>query len=129
MWPLSALIGICALLLALSPFLPLTRGIRDASAADAIDTASLRNVDAQVDITLSGFRLNRRTRTYLGFATLTNISDEELPAPLYLVVASVSPEGTTVLGTMGLTTDGAPYYDLTPSFRAARSHPARPAIP
>jgi RHS repeat-associated protein len=107
-WLLVALVALLLGLLALWP--ESGQGVR---AAEVIDTAVLRSLDDQTHITLSGFRYNRATQTYLGTATVTNTSTEPLAEPLYLVVAAVSPAGATVVGAPGLATTGQPYYDLT----------------
>jgi len=113
-WLPATLLALVALGLILVPIAFLTPDrIHAAQAAEPIDTGALRLIDDQARITLGAFRLNRATNTYLGTATITNISAERLAAPLYLVVASVSPAGASVVGADGLTTDGKPYYDLT----------------
>ena len=113
-WLLTVLLALAALALTLVPvtFLP-PAGTQIAQAAEPIDTATLRLIDDRTRITLAAFRLNRVTNTYLGTAALTNTGADALAAPLYLVVASVTPAGASVVGAHGLTTDGKPYFDLT----------------
>lgn len=113
-WLLTVLLALAALALTLVPvtFLP-PAGTQIAQAAEPIDTATLRLIDDRTRITLAAFRLNRVTNTYLGTATLTNTGADALAAPLYLVVASVTPAGASVVGADGLTTNGKPYFDLT----------------
>jgi len=85
-------------------------------AAEPLDESTLRNVDAQVTITLTPLGPSRPTRTYVTSVRVRNVSAETLPAPLYLVVSDISPPGATVVGADGITRDGRPYYDLTAYF-------------
>jgi len=85
-----------------------------AYAADVIDLTQLHNVDDRTTQTLSGFRYNRRTRTFFGNATITNSSGEALPTPMYLVLTAITPESVTLHNAEGDTLSGNRYFDLSP---------------
>lgn len=56
---------------------------------------------------------DRSTRTSFWDSSLTNLSRDTLPAPITVVVESISPAGITVANPDGYTPDGKPYYDYS----------------
>lgn len=100
-----------------------------AQAAEVIDTNTLRRLDDLTRITLSSFRYNRVTGSFLGSATLTNTSAETLTAPLYLVVESVTPAGAAIVGATGVTAAGQPYIDASSLLTGGTLAPGSSAKP
>jgi hypothetical protein len=92
-------------------WLPL--GVKAAVAEPVIDEAALHHVDAQTATAFFGLRYNRSTRTYVGFATVTNTSSTPLATPLYLVITAVTPSTATVVNAHGQTLQQHAYYDLS----------------
>src|SRR5262245_51138830 len=88
-------------------------GVSSAEAQANLDEATLSNVDTRVNIAMFGLRFDRCTNTYVAFLTVTNTSNTPLPAPLYLVLTTVTPASVTVVNATGQTVQNHVYYDLS----------------
>ncbi|MBI2875792.1 MAG: right-handed parallel beta-helix repeat-containing protein, partial [Candidatus Tectomicrobia bacterium] len=71
------------------------------------------NVDGKVQVTFSGYVLNRSTNTFDTLATITNTSGEILDAPMSLVVTSITPTGVSLFNPTGYTDNGKPFIGIT----------------
>src|SRR5437867_8497329 len=76
---------------------------------DAAGTTQAVPVDAQVQISYTGLRLNRNTNTFDTVATLTNTGTTPVLAPLSLVITSITPAGVQLANATGTTPAGLPY--------------------
>jgi len=85
----------------------------------------LTDATAETHTRLSGLRYNRRTRTFLGFARVTNTSATALGLPLVLVIDHLSDPSVSLANADGLTGDGRPFVDLTPRIRGTTLAPGR----
>jgi RHS repeat-associated protein len=112
-WPLRVLPGLAIVTFLLGSGVVPLGAIPIAQAAVRLDTTALTPLDVKTRFTLSNFRRDPVTQMDLGSAKVTNIASEPLAAPIYLVVRSVMPAGTTVVAPDGQTTDGKAYYDLS----------------
>jgi len=64
------------------------------------------NVDALVNMTFTGYVLNRLTNTYDIRATITNTSTQPIYGPMTLVITSIAPNSVTLANATGQTPDG-----------------------
>jgi len=69
-------------------------------------------VDDRVTVSYGSVRFDRRTQEFTIPATLTNISNEDLAGPVWLVISSLSPSEATVTNASGNTADGHPYVQV-----------------
>ena len=129
LWLLVIVAALLAAMLGLAPHGERPTGTGTALAAEGIDTATLRRLDGLTRVTLSSFRYNRVTGSFLGSATLTNTSGETLTGPLYLVVESLTPAGATIVGATGITAAGQPYVNITSLLTGGTLAPGRAAKP
>jgi len=67
----------------------------------------------KIRITLSRLLYDRLTATSYFDATLTNISQNTLGAPIKVVIVSISDPRVNVANADGITTDGKPYFDYS----------------
>ena len=75
---------------------------------------------ATVDITRSGFLLNRATNTFDTSVTIKNIGNYPLVAPLRIALETVEPKSVSLYNIYGKTADGKPYVDVAlPNFKLA----------
>jgi hypothetical protein len=84
--------------------------------ATVLDTSKLANISmmGKATVEYSGMMYNRRTLETSLNASVTNSSNDTMPATLYLVVDSWMPANAEFANADGLTLDGRPYYVLDP---------------
>lgn len=70
-------------------------------------------VDDKVKAQYSGYGLNRTTNTFNNLATITNVSQVTINAPMRLVIANIKSNGSVTLANpSGYTSTGQPYVDI-----------------
>ncbi|MFO1432464.1 MAG: putative Ig domain-containing protein [Candidatus Competibacteraceae bacterium] len=86
--------------------LGLSAGVANTSAL-AQDQATT-SVKDRVQVTFSGFRLNRTTQTFDTVASIKNISNATVTMPIHLVIKNIVPTSVTLYNGNGLSQDSYP---------------------
>jgi hypothetical protein len=85
----------------------------------ALPAAAIEKISS-VDITRSGFLLNRSTNTFDTSVTIKNTGAYPLVAPLRIAVEAVAPKSVSLYNIYGKTLDGKPYVEVAlPNFQLA----------
>jgi hypothetical protein len=72
-----------------------------------------QSVDSLVSVYKSDARFDRATGKFSVTVTVTNISNEVIYSPLWLVIESISDPNVTLADSDGTTPDGKPYIDIS----------------
>ena len=78
----------------------------------ALDLGALKRLDSGVSIQNTRVSYNRSTQQTIVTTAVTNTAASAIPAPIYLIIESVSPAGVACANADGLTTGGRPYFQL-----------------
>lgn len=75
---------------------------------------------SSVEISRSGFVLNRLTNTFDSSITIKNLGANPLAPPLRVAIASISPKSVSLYNIYGKTEEGHPYVEVSlPNFKLA----------
>jgi len=89
------------------------------ASAVSLQAVAVEKIEA-VEITRSGFLLNRATNTFDTSVTIKNTGSYPLVAPLRIAVEAVEPKSVSLYNIYGRTADGKPYVDVVlPNFKLA----------
>ncbi|MBI4715549.1 MAG: carboxypeptidase regulatory-like domain-containing protein, partial [Nitrospirae bacterium] len=87
------------------------------------------NVDDRVRFAFSSAVFDSRTGNLTGKVTVTNLWDQPLYPPLYLIITRISDSSVTVANPTDFTPEGFPFLDLSPLLREGLLQPGETTPP